>query len=255
MDLAAQVEYPVCWLTIDALDIDPLRFLNHFAAAIQQQFPDFGGPTSSLLNNLDGSGLDREQALRNLINDLYDHVQEHFSLILDDFHLIDSSPEINQFINRFCQEMDENCHLVITSRTLLNLPDLPLMVARSQVHGLSFEELAFLPDEIKQLYQVEFQGELSQQDAERIVEETEGWITGFLLSAESLPGNPSAGTPIPGRGYRPVGLLCPDQGTGPSITRYAGFSSADLPVGRVQRTSLQASTWNPGGEKQLGGSH
>lgn len=154
VDLASQVEYPVCWLTIDPLDHDPLRFINHFVAAIHQQFPDFGGPSRSLLNNLGGSDLDREQALRTIINDLYNHVQEHFSLVLDDFHLIDSNPDINQFINRFAQEMDENCHLVITSRSLLNLPDLPLMVGRSQVQGLSSDELAFRPEEFKELYQV-----------------------------------------------------------------------------------------------------
>ena len=187
VDLAAHVDYPVCWLTIDPLDHDPVRFMNHFAAAIHQQFPDFGGPSRSLLNNLEGSDLDWEQALRTVINDLYDQVKEHFALVLDDFHLIDSSPDINQFINRFTQEMDENCHLVITSRSLLNLPDLPLMVGRSLVQGLSFEELAFQPEEIKELYKTKYQQELSTNDAERIVEETDGWITGFLLSAETIP--------------------------------------------------------------------
>ena len=186
VDLAAQAEYPVCWLALDPLDHDPLRFMNHFIAAIHQQFPDFGGPSRSLLNNLGGSDLDMEQALRTVINDIYNHIQEHFALILDDFYLIDSSPDINQFINRFTQETDENCHLVITSRSLLNLPDLPHMIGRSQVHGLSYEELAFHSEEFKELYKVKYQQELSDQDAERIVEETEGWITGFLLSAETI---------------------------------------------------------------------
>ena len=185
VDLAAQVEFPVCWLAIDPLDHDFLRFINHFVAAIQQQFPDFGGPSSSLFSNHAGSDLDREQVLRTIANDLYDHVQEHFALVLDDFHLIDSSLDVNQFINCFAQEMDENCHLVITSRSLLSLPDLPLMVGRSQVKGLSSEELAFHPEEIKGLYKIKYHQEMSNQDAERIAEETEGWVTGLLLSAET----------------------------------------------------------------------
>ncbi|MFV1950053.1 MAG: tetratricopeptide repeat protein [Anaerolineales bacterium] len=184
VDLAEQVEYPVCWLAIDPLDHDPLRFINHFVAAIHHLFPDFGGPSKSLISNLGGNDLDREQVLRTIINDLYDHVGEHFALVLDDFHLIESSLEINQFINRFAQEMDENCHLVIASRSLLSLPDLPLMIGRSQVKGLSFEELAFHPQEIRGLYKIKYQQEMSTQDAERIAGETEGWITGLLLSAE-----------------------------------------------------------------------
>ncbi len=184
VDLADRVEYPVCWLAIDPLDHDPLRFINHFVAAIHHQFPDFGGPSKSLISNLGGRDLDREQVLRTIINDLYDHVGEHFDLVLDEFHLIEKSLEINQFINRFVQEMDENCHLVIASRSLLSLPDLPLMIGRSQVKGLSFEELAFHPQEIRDLYQIKYHQEMSTQDAERIAGETEGWITGLLLSAE-----------------------------------------------------------------------
>lgn len=185
VDLAYQVEYPVCWLALDPLDKNFIRFMNYFIAAIRQQFSEFGGASISLINSLGGGDIDQEQVLRTIINDLYDHVQEHFALVLDDFHLIDSSLEINQFINRFAQEMDENCHLVIASRSLLSLPDLPLMVGRSQVKGLSFEELAFHPDEIKALLRNNFQQEVSDQDAERIAEETEGWITGLLLSAET----------------------------------------------------------------------
>ncbi|TFG49918.1 MAG: hypothetical protein E4H33_01265, partial [Anaerolineales bacterium] len=186
VDLAARVEYPVCWLSIDPLDQDLLRFMQYFVAAIRQQFPEFGGPSSSLLSNLGAGDLDLQQVLRTIINDLYDHVEEHFALVLDDFHLIDSSPAINQFINRFVQEMDENCHLVILTRSLLSLPDLPLMVGRSQVKGLSFEELAFHPEEVKELYKIKYQQEISDQDAEKAAGESEGWITGLLLSAESL---------------------------------------------------------------------
>ena len=202
VDLATQVEYPVCWLAIDPLDLDPQRFLNHFAAAIQQQFPDFGAPTRSLLDNPEGGDLDQKRVLQTIVNDLYDHVQEHFVLVLDDLHLIHNNQDINHFINRFVQETDENCHLVITSRSLLNLTDLPHMIGRSQVYGLSFEELAFDPEEIKNLYKIKFDQELSNKEAERIVEETEGWITGFLLSAETI----HKGVSIQGQAARVAGI-------------------------------------------------
>ena len=186
VDLASQVEYPVCWLSLDPLDHDFLRFIQYFIAAIQQVFPEFGVASRSLINNPAGGNLNGEQVLRTIINDLYDHVEEHFALVLDDFHLIDSSPDVNQFINHFVQEMDENCHLVILSRSLLSLPDLPLMVGRTQVQGLSFEELAFHPEEVKDLYRIKYQQEMSDQEAEKAVKDSEGWITGLLLSAEAI---------------------------------------------------------------------
>jgi ATP/maltotriose-dependent transcriptional regulator MalT len=179
------VDYPVCWLSLDALDRDPYRFLNHFVASVQERFPRFGIPSRSLISSPGRGGPDSEQVLRTIVNDLYENVEEHFALVLDDFHLVEDSSEVSQFVSRFAQEVDENCHLVVTSRTLLSLPDLPLMIGRSQVKGLSFEELAFEPEEIRELYQLRYQQELSGRDAEEIAQETDGWITGLLLTAET----------------------------------------------------------------------
>ncbi len=202
VDLVDTVEYPICWLALDQHDLDPLRFAHYFIAAIQQQFPDFGEPSRSLLDNLEVSDLGSEQILHTIINDLFDHVQEHFALVLDDFHLIDSSPDINRFINRFVQEMDENCHLVIATRSLLSLPDLPLMIGRSEVQGLSFEELVFLPEEIRDLFRLRYQQTISDQEIEQIVDESEGWITGLLLTAETA----QQGLTDQGRAARAAGV-------------------------------------------------
>ncbi len=202
VDLAAAVEYPICWLAIDPLDEDPLRFLHYFVAAVNQVFPEFGAATSSLLIEQEGGELEMEQILRTVVNDLYDHVQEHFALVLDDYHLVDHSPGVIRFVNDFVQAVDENCHLVIASRTLTSLPDLPLMVGRSFVKGLSFDELAFLPEEIQGLYRVKYQQEISSQEAENLAQESEGWVTGLLLSAEST----RQGLTKQGRAVRAAGI-------------------------------------------------
>jgi len=185
VDFAEQAPYPVCWLSLDALDRNPVRFVSYLTAAIQEQFPAFGGPSRSLISNLDTADIDQRRILHTIINDLYEHIEEHFALVLDDFHLVEDDPWVSEFINRFAQEVDENCHLVISSRSLLSLPDLPLMVGRSQVKGLSFEELAFDPGEIQKLYKHKYQQDMSPQDAQAAAARTEGWITGLLLTAET----------------------------------------------------------------------
>jgi LuxR family maltose regulon positive regulatory protein len=191
VDFADQAAYPVCWLSLDPLDSDPLRFISYLIAAIQEVFPTFGGRSRSLISNLSGPEIDQEQVLHTIINDLYENIEEHFALVLDDFHLVEYDPVVSGFINRFSQEVDENCHLVIASRSLLSLPDLPLMIGRSQVKGLSFEELAFHPDEIRELYRIKYQQEMSSQEAEAAAEKTEGWITGLLLTAETTREGPT----------------------------------------------------------------
>ncbi len=82
--------------------------------------------------------------------------------------------------------MDQNCHVVILSRTLLPLPDLPLMVARSQVGGLGMQELAFRTDEIQALMLQNYQQVVPDKVAAELAQRTEGWITGLLLSAQSM---------------------------------------------------------------------
>jgi len=186
VDFAHQVESPVCWYSIDPLDQEPKRFLAHLIASIQQRFPNFGSRSSTALEAAGQSTPDVTSLASVIVNEIYEHIREHFLLVLDDYHLIQESKMIEEFINRFAQEVGENCHIILTSRTLLALPDMPLMVARSLVAGLSFEELAFRPEEIQGLVLQNYHQSMADSAARELAQETEGWITGLLLSAQAM---------------------------------------------------------------------
>jgi ATP/maltotriose-dependent transcriptional regulator MalT len=194
VDLAHRHELPYCWYTLDPLDKELGRFLTYFVAAIQLQYPQFGAQSMAALQYMVGADLsDRpgevspgERFLVTLVNELYQTIREHFAIVLDDYHNLDDNQEINAFISRFVQEVDQNCHLVILSRTLLPLPDLPLMVARSQVGGIGMQELAFRADEIQALMLQNYQQAIPPKVAAELAQRTEGWITGLLLSTQSM---------------------------------------------------------------------
>lgn len=186
VDLAHQSELPVCWYTLDRMDQDLQRFIAHFVASIAHQFPQFGQQSTAALRNIEQNDIHLNRLVTTIVNDLYDHVREHFALVLDDYHLVGENQEISDFINRFIQFVGENCHLVLLSRKLVALTDLPLMVARSQVGGLDYTELAFRPEEIQALVLQNHHLTLSDTKAKAMVEETEGWITGLLLSTQTL---------------------------------------------------------------------
>ena len=117
-------------------------------------------------------------------------------MVLDDYHFIDSIPEIRTFINRFIQLAGENFHLILASRTLPFLPDLHLLAARNEVGGISFEDLAFLPDEIRAFFKQNSNQTISLDDARTLAEQTEGWVTSLTLSRLSPPGTiPATGSP------------------------------------------------------------
>ncbi len=183
IDFAHHSEMPVAWLSLDTLDTDPQRFIGYFIAALKQPFPKVGGQAKSLLSEITSfSPKEMERLVVTLVNDLYEKTSEHFVIILDDYHLVDYVEEIQHFINRFIQLADENCHLIISSRALIPLPDLPLMVARQQVDGLSTLELAFRADEIQALFQKNYQTNLPPKAAIALEKESEGWITCLQLS-------------------------------------------------------------------------
>jgi len=188
IDFANQVELPVCWYALDNLDQDHHRFLAHFIASIRLRFPKFGQSSISALENTSQDKLDLDYLITTIVNDAYENIGEHFIIVLDDYHLVDNNEVIDYFIDRFIQDVDENCHLIMSSRVLLTLPNLSLMVARNQVGGLSFEELTFRADEIQKLMLQNYNQYLSDLDANNLAQKTEGWITGLLLSTQTSSG-------------------------------------------------------------------
>ena len=182
IDLATHVDMPVCWLSLDLLDRDPQRFLAYLIASLAERFPRVGETSRVQLHQLMSIEEDAEDILVTLTNELYEHAENDFLLIIDDFHLLDEAPIIASLLNRFLQLVDENCHLLLSSRTLPELDDVTLMVAREQVAGLSHVDLAFVPREVQALYAQNHHQHLSDEMASQFIEQTGGWITGMVLS-------------------------------------------------------------------------
>lgn len=186
IDLAANSDLPVCWLSLDSLDQEPQRFLSYIISCIHQSFPDFGKESTAALESLTSFEKDSERLLITLTNEINSRIFEHFLLILDDYHMVDSASEIRLLVNRFIQLSGENVHFILSSRNLPNIPDMPLMVARDMVAGLSFEELSFQPEEIQQYFIQNSQRTITDQDAKKLARETEGWIAAIHLTS-ALP--------------------------------------------------------------------
>ncbi len=182
IDLAHHSKMPVCWLSLDLLDRDPQRFLAYLIASLAEQFPRIGEASRPQLNRLKSIEQDAESFLITLTNEIYDQIVEDFLLIIDDFHLLDDFPVISSLVNRFLELVVENCHVLLSSRSLPNLDDVTVMVAREQVAGLSHAELAFNPREVQALYNQNYRQHLSEEAAKELINQTSGWITGMVLS-------------------------------------------------------------------------
>ncbi len=186
IDLANNTKMPVCWFSLDALDQELQRFLAYFIAAIAQRYPGFGNQSKAALNNIVAVDDSLENLIITIVSEIGEHIPEHFVIILDDYQFVDGIGEIRSFIGRFLKLAGENCHLILASRRLPVLPDLPVLVARQQVGGFDLNELAFRPDEIRLLFEKGYGVALSEAEVEDIARRTEGWVTGLHLTR--LPG-------------------------------------------------------------------
>ena len=137
IDLGHHSDLPFCWLSLDSLDREPQRFVAYFIEAIAEKFRDFGKQTKAALDTLTSVDKNIEPLVATLVNEIYAHIPQHFVLVLDDYHLIRDVPIIQDFLSRFLQLVDENCHLIISSRALTQLPVLPLPPATNKPSSLS----------------------------------------------------------------------------------------------------------------------
>jgi LuxR family maltose regulon positive regulatory protein len=184
VDFAHDAELPICWYSADEADRDPRVFLEYLIASIRQQFPDFGPRTESALTTMAKADGQLKTLVSALVNDIHD-VPDYFTVIIDDYHFVDESPEVNTLLDDLLRYLPENCHLIISSRTLPHLT-FSRLIARQESVGLGTAELRFTAAEIQTLLKQAHSLDIPNDQAEELARESEGWITAILLTTHTI---------------------------------------------------------------------
>jgi LuxR family maltose regulon positive regulatory protein len=172
---------PIAWLSLDAADNDPKRFLTYLAAAIQTCFAGLETNLTEMLTAPQPPPM--EQMLTVLLNRLAGW-DEPFILVLDDYHVIQSRP-IHESLDFIVEHLPAKVHIVITSR---EDPPLPLhrLRARRQSIDVRQHDLSFSEQEAQSFFRSTSNLQLSTEQAGSINRRTEGWVTGLQLAALSM---------------------------------------------------------------------
>jgi LuxR family maltose regulon positive regulatory protein len=168
----------VTWLTLEAEENEPTRFLTYLLATVRQGEPCLAPCPSPHLTEVHPPAL--EAILTHLINDLAAPAEREQVVVLDGYHLI-SSDTIHQAVGFLLEHLPESLHLVIATRAD---PPFPLARWRGQGHlaELRTEALRFAEQEVARLLQ-QTDLALSEDVVYHITGRTEGWITGVQLAA------------------------------------------------------------------------
>ena len=171
----------VAWLSLDAEDNDPQRFLTNVVAAVQAAAPHVGADAAALLQT--GGAAVARAVVVSLLNDL-DSLDWPFVLALDDYHVIES-PEVHDAMAFLLDHLPAYAGVAITTRA-----DPPLPVTRLRTRGELLElraaDLRFTQGEAAAFLNDVMGLDLEPGHVDALESRTEGWAAGLQLAALSL---------------------------------------------------------------------
>ncbi len=172
------------WYSIQEQDRDPFLFLAKLFSAFANGPKKIG---ESAIRYLESDQLSNfHEVLTIFMNDLSQNLYEDTYLILDDFHHVLDQQEIEQIITTLVDNSPSNFHLIISTRRLPVYKAIPRWRVKSQLKIINRTELAFTKNEIISLFTEKFSISLSDQQAELIFRETEGWAIALQIIWQSI---------------------------------------------------------------------
>ena len=178
---------PAAWLSLDAGDGDPARFLAYLIAALQTVAPGIGEGVLTVLGSPQPPPL--ESILTTLLNDLTT-IPSDVVLVLDDYHVLDARP-VDDALAFLVEHLPPQVHLVIATREDPALP-LSRLRARGQLTEVRGADLRFTPSEAADFLGQVMGLDLSAEEVAALDARTEGWVAGLQLAAISLQGRGDA---------------------------------------------------------------
>ena len=174
---------PHAWLSLDATDNDPARFVRYLVGALERVRP---GAAETVDAAAGAGGMEAGEWLIAALS----RTDDRFALVLDDYQTITAEP-VHEIVRLLVAHGPPFVHLVILTRE-----DPPLPLARMRAHRSLVElraaDLRFTLEEAEEYLRASPDLELDATHLAQLVERTEGWIAGVQLAAISLRNRPDA---------------------------------------------------------------
>jgi LuxR family maltose regulon positive regulatory protein len=180
----AYARMPVAWLSVDAEDNDPTRFLAYLIAALQTLDAQLGTTALALLCTPQPPSPEAVLAL--LTNDLVDRDTEDVVLVLDDYH-VSTADSIQRGMTFLLEHLPPHMHLILATRADPAFP-LARLRAQGQLTEVRTADLRFGAAEVSAFLQEVMGLDLKAEAIATLEQRTEGWIAGLQLAALSLQG-------------------------------------------------------------------
>lgn len=106
-------------------------------------------------------------------------------LAIDDWHLVQKDPEIQQFFDRFLACRPPELNVVLLSREKINLPEIKRLQVGGKLLEIQADDLMFRQEELDEWLGQVIPHRYDETDRRKIYDLTEGWVMGIRLFTNS----------------------------------------------------------------------
>jgi|GEM_PF-1671515 len=182
--LIAETDISYTYYNLNHLDAEANRFFEHLIFSFRKSYPQFGKRTESILIRSSNFNQNAGQILTTFINEsllLTNHL-----VILDDFHTIKQAKWVKPTFDYLLTYLPSNIHFLISSR---EMPDFNLarLIAKQELLTITSDDLKFNDEEVRQLLSEIMSLKISEEQTKRLLDVSQGWITGIQLVLPQYP--------------------------------------------------------------------
>ena len=187
-DWARHARRTTAWYRLEPDDRDWLAFIRHLVATGQEIDPAFAPETYDLLLALGPGGPSRDDLTASIareIGEFASSLPDGMSLLFDDYHAIDGSPETEPIMRALLEQTGPSFSMVIAARTAPSLP-LGHIRSRGAVSRIDGDALCFTVPEAERLFREAYHQPLDQDVVTDLIDRTQGWPALLSLVHTSL---------------------------------------------------------------------
>ena len=189
-DWARQTRRATAWYRLEPDDRDWLAFIRHLVASGREIDARFAPGTFALLQALGPGGPTRDDLIASVAREMADlaaSLPNGLSLLFDDYHSVDGSPETEPVMKALLERTGPGFSLVIASRTAPSLA-LGRLRSRGSVSRIDGDDLCFDVPETERLFRDAYHQPLDADVVVDLIDRTEGWAALLSLVHTSLDG-------------------------------------------------------------------
>ncbi len=184
-DFSRRTRLRTIWYRLDDDDRDWISFVSHLIAAGREHDPGFAPTSAAMLGDLSMGGPTREAATEVFLRELPSIAERGAVLILDDFHLVDESPDVRLIARELVARAPDRLSIIFASRRVPSIP-LARMRASGEVAELNTDDLRFDATETARLFSETYGRELEPDVLADVAARTEGWAASLQLVQAAL---------------------------------------------------------------------